>query len=210
MKAKTTNNNATINNSNSIKEETIMMKRLEELVAGLTSNQKSSDAGYIKKDDLRVILNKEFNMGFSKRVTRDEMVQVVMNMYKDQLAVADEASYGNAVIVPAGDMSSDKYYPEAVVIDKKHGEYLVKNIVKASFIASKGDSKGKRIITMHKLFGIIRKAYANGDEKLEESFIKNIVNQLVTLKYISFKKYESGAMVFYPTVKASEFAKNNK
>ena len=120
-------------------------------------------------------------------------------------------SKDEAIVVPVGDMSSDRYYPElqkeTVIIDKKHGDYLVRNIVKASFIATKGDSKGNRIITMHKLFGIIRKAYANGDEKLEDAFIKNIINQLVTLKYIGFKKYESGAMIFYPTLKARDYVK---
>jgi hypothetical protein len=124
-----------------------------------------------------------------------------------------------AVTVPVGDMSEDKIYPELqeekkpenkITINKKHGDYLVKNIVKASFIATKGDSKGQRIVTMRKLFGIIRKAYANGNEQIDETFIKDIINQLVTLKYICFKKYESGAIVFYPTVKASEYVKNNK
>ena len=127
-------------------------------------------------------------------------------------------SKDNGVTVPVGDLCNDKYYPDCqnddsnnhVVLDKKHGDYIVKNIVKASFIATKGDSKGQRIVTMHKLFGIIRKAYANGNEQIDEAFIKDIINQLVTLKYICFKKYESGAMIFYPTVKASEYVKNNK
>lgn len=101
----------------------------------------------------------------------------------------------------------------AVVLDQPHGDYIVKNIVKASFIASKGDSKGMRIVTMKKLFGIIRTAYIgdpNSKEKLEESFIKEIVNQLIKKQYIMYKRYESGAMIFYPTVKAAEYVANHK
>ena len=129
-----------------------------------------------------------------------------------------------AVIVPVGDMSSDKYYPElqeiqeekkpekkaTITIDKKHGDFLVRNIMKASFLASKGDSKGKRIIIMRKLFGIIKDAYSNNNELVDEAFIKDIINQLVTLNYITFKKYESGAIMFYPTVKARDYVKEVK
>lgn len=125
-----------------------------------------------------------------------------------------------AVIVPVGDMSSDKYYPELqeiqeekkpekkateITIDRKHGDFLVRNIMRASFVASKGDSKGKRIIIMRKLFGIIKDAYSNNNELVDEAFIKDIINQLVTLNYITFKKYESGAIMFYPTVKARDY-----
>jgi hypothetical protein len=118
--------------------------------------------------------------------------------------------------VSVGDMSEDTYVGEInpapskskFVIDRKHGDYIVKNIVKASFVASKGDSKGKRVITMHKLFGIIRKAYTNNlNDKLEEMFIKDVINQLVKLQYIGFKKYESGAIVFYPTIKAAKYSR---
>ena len=93
------------------------------------------------------------------------------------------------------------------VIDKKHGVAIVKAIVKASFVVKKGfDNEGKRIITMRKLCGIIKKAYKdefqNKDLPLE--FIHDIINQLVSLKYLCFKKYESGALVFYPTKKCKE------
>ena len=127
----------------------------------------------------------------------------------------------SAATVPVGDMSEDKIYPElqeenkqekkaVITIDKKHGDYLVKNIMKASFVATKGDSKGKRIITMHKLFGIVKATYTVNNESIDEAFIKDIINQLVTLKYITFKKYKSGAMMFYPTSKAADYIKNHK
>jgi hypothetical protein len=97
------------------------------------------------------------------------------------------------------------------IITKDKGDYIVRNIVKASFIATKGESKGMRILTMHKLFGIIRKAYTNNlKDQLEEDFIKNVINELVKLKYITYKKYESGAMIFYPTTKAADYVANIK
>lgn len=86
---------ATNNNTTIIKEENAMMKRMEELMEQLKNNQKVQDAGYIKKDKLRAILNDEFQMGFNKKATRDEMVQALVAMYKDSIRIADEVAYGN-------------------------------------------------------------------------------------------------------------------
>ena len=69
--------------------------RMEELAEILRNNQKTSDAGFIKRDDLRPILNKEFNMGFKADSTRKEMVAAFFAMYKDAINVADEIAYGN-------------------------------------------------------------------------------------------------------------------
>ena len=83
------------------KEETTMKTReftLEELVQVLTDNQKVQDAEYIKKDDLRVILNQQFELGFNNRATRTEMIDTVMAMYKDSLDIADEIAYGNIIV----------------------------------------------------------------------------------------------------------------
>ena len=71
---------------------------LEELVQVLTDNQKVQDAEYIKKDDLRVILNQQFELGFNNRATRTEMIDTVMAMYKDSLDIADEIAYGNIIV----------------------------------------------------------------------------------------------------------------
>lgn len=124
--------------------------------------------------------------------------------------LVEEYNKLNGQTVPAGDMSSDKYYPELqVTLDMKHGNAIVKDIVKASYVASKGDSKGKRVITMKRLFGIIKSAYStNKKDNIEESFIKEIINQLITLKYLCYKKYESGAMIFYPTKKCLNVINN--
>lgn len=147
-------------------------------------------------------------------ITKDEMFNK-FNYKKEEVTMNINTT---AVTVPVGDMSEDKLYPELqeekktteIIIDRKHGDYLVKNIMKASFVATKGDSKDKRIVTMHKLFGIVKAAYTVDNKLVDEAFIKNIINQLVTLKYITFKKYESGAMIFYPTVKAADYIKNHK
>lgn len=209
MKTNKTNNNATVNNNN-IKEEAIMTKteRIMDTYRRVQEFTKTSDEGYVKKDELIQLFDDCMGNRPSKKTTRKELVEsletIVNNIKSEQNKV------------PVGDMSSDKYYPElqnddnAIVIDKKHGDYLIKNIVKASFIATKGDNKGNRIITMHKLFGIIKNAYSADNKPVDEAFIKDIINQLVILKYICFKKYESGAIVFYPTVKAKEYINNNK
>ena len=70
---------------------------MEALVKRLTENQKVQDTGYIKKDNLRVILNEQFGFGFNNKATRIEMVEAFMAMYKDSLRVADEIAYGNIV-----------------------------------------------------------------------------------------------------------------
>lgn len=93
-----TNNVETNNSATVVKEEITMKTReftLEELVQVLTDNQKVQDAEYIKKDNLKVILNEQFGLSFSNKNTRTEMVDTVMAMYKDSSRVADEIAYGN-------------------------------------------------------------------------------------------------------------------
>lgn len=80
---------------------------------------------------------------------------------------------------------------------------LVKNIVKSSFVATKGDNKGCRMITMKVLFAVIGSVYGKDCGK---EFIQDKINELKTQGYIGFKRYESGALVFYPTVKAAVLA----
>lgn len=225
MKTNKTNNNATINNSNLIKEESIMttttMETIINAMANATNNEEKLQIIYLLLDYVNNITNKHdvayinkgelvdfanyLGMNTNRKTTRTNAYDFIKN-YAEELKVDDS-------IVSVGDMSEDRYVEDIkstpkFVIDRKHGDYIVKNIVKASFVASKGDNKGKRIVTMHKLFGIIRKAYTNNlNDKLEEMFIKDVINQLVKLNYIGFKKYESGAIVFYPTVKAANYVR---
>lgn len=86
------NNTTATNNSATTKKEEMTM---EALVKRLTENKKVQDAGYIKKDDLRVILNEQFGFNFNNRSTRTEMTDAFMAMYKDSLRVEDEVAYGN-------------------------------------------------------------------------------------------------------------------
>lgn len=192
MKTVNKTNNVVINNANNKEEITMKTK------------------DYTLNGTINATTWQEF-----RTVMKEAGINTGTKSYAQLVEEYNALSKDNAIVVPVGDFSNDKYYPDCqndssnnhVVLDKKHGDYIVKNIVKVSFIATKGDSKGHRIVTMHKLFGIIRKAYANGNEQIDEAFIKDIINQLVTLKYIRFKKYESGAMVFYPTVKCREYIK---
>lgn len=194
--------NETMNNTNTEKEMSIMKAK--------------TNKDYTLNGTINATTWQEFRKAMKEAGinTGTKSYNQLVEEYKS-LTITDTT----AVTVPVGDMSEDKIYPELqeekkpenkITINKKHGDYLVKNIIKASFVATKGDSKGKRIITMHKLFGIVKAAYGNNNEPVDESFIKDIVNQLVTLKYITFKKYESGAMMFYPTAKAYEYVKNHK
>ena len=89
-------------------------------------------------------------------------------------------------------------------ISQKDGRELVKRIRKASFKATKGDSAGKVIITMKKLSGIIGHVYGNG-ARVTDELLHQVINQLVKLNYLYFKRYESGALIFYPTVKVRDF-----
>lgn len=89
-----TNNTATNNSATTVVKEEMTM---EALVKRLTENKKVQDVGYIKKDELRVILNEQFGFGFNNKATRTEMANAFMAMYKDSLRVADEIAYGNIV-----------------------------------------------------------------------------------------------------------------
>ena len=216
---KTTNTETNKTTTTEIKEESTMRTLLEETIKRIETITKIQDENYVTKNELADILEQLTGIHPSKKVTRKQMIIELNTLHENSkqmnCQVENDCCNEDGVIVSTGDMSEDKYYPELqeenkVTIDKKHGDYLVKNIIKASFVATKGDSKGKRIITMHKLFGIVKAAYGNNNEPVDEAFIKDIVNQLVTLKYITFKKYESGAMMFYPTAKAYEYVKNHK
>lgn len=62
------------------------MKRMEELIKNIEN---------IDNDNLRTILNDEFNMGFDTTATREEMENALIAMYKDSINIADEIAYGN-------------------------------------------------------------------------------------------------------------------
>ena len=102
------------------------------------------------------------------------------------------------------DVEADAVDAPEFFISQKDGRELVKRIRKASFKATKGDSSGRVIITMKKLSGIIGHVYGNGSRVTDE-LLHQVINQLVKLNYLYFKRYESGALIFYPTVKVRDF-----
>lgn len=166
------NQNATNNNTTTNKEEIIMT---------------------LTKDLLREELKKygvELSNTVFKKTKRDDLIKML------------EEKQSGAITVPAGDMSSDKYYPEQdIALTDEQKKYIIKRLYYKSFKVTKGDNKGKRIVLMRRLYGIIKGAYDNNNNNIEESIIKNVINMLVKDKYLTYKKYESGAIVFFPTVK---------
>lgn len=103
-----TNTTATNNSATAVKEEITM----EALVKRVTENKKVQDKDYIKKDNLRIILNEQFGFNFNNTSTRTEMVEVLMNKYKDSLKiVVDNNIEDNSVSV--GDFCRDNS-PESI------------------------------------------------------------------------------------------------
>ena len=64
------------------------MEKMKELI-------KKLEQGIIETDNLRTILNDEFNMGFDVTATREEMENAFVAMYKDAIRMADEVAYEN-------------------------------------------------------------------------------------------------------------------
>ena len=80
-------NTTATNNSATVEKEEFTMK---ELVKRITENKKVHDKGYIDRPTLKTIMNEQFGFNFSNRSTRTEMVEALMNKYKDSLRVENE------------------------------------------------------------------------------------------------------------------------
>ena len=108
------------------------------------------------------------------------------------------------------------------VLTKKMGDAIVRRIMvggkdrngkqhsAAMFTATKSkdpDVNGKLMITMSKLYAIIADVYeleinAPGND----DFIKkNVINYLCKNGWLTFKRYETGALSFFPTVKMRDY-----
>ena len=84
----TNNANTTeTNNSATVEKEEFTMK---ELVKRITENKKVHDKGYIDRPTLKTIMNEQFGFNFNNRSTRTEMVEALMNKYKDSLRAENE------------------------------------------------------------------------------------------------------------------------
>ena len=79
-------NTTATNNSTTVEKEEFTM---EALVKRITEN-KIQDKGYIDRPTLKTIMNEQFGFNFSNRSTRTEMVEALMNKYKDSLRVENE------------------------------------------------------------------------------------------------------------------------
>ena len=122
------NTTATNNSATVVKEEFTM----EALVKRITEN-KIQDKDYIDRLTLKTIMNEQFGFNFNNRSTRTEMVEALMNKYKDSLKVADETDDEDdnnaedettmtpvAEVVSVGDLSitSDRIYHDDTIIEK--------------------------------------------------------------------------------------------
>lgn len=80
----------------------------------------------------------------------------------------------------------------------------------AMFMATKSkdpETNGKYMVTMAKLYAIIADVYGlKKDEPGNDEFIKkNVINYLCKNGWLVFKRYETGALSFFPTVKMRDY-----
>lgn len=111
---------------------------------------------------------------------------------------------------------------EEFVVTQKMGDAIIRRIrlggkdrngkthSPAMFMATKSkdpETNGKYMVTMAKLYAIIADVYGlKKDEPGNDDFIKkNVINYLCRTGWLSFKRYDSGAMVFFPTVKMAQY-----
>ena len=108
-------NNVTTNSSTTeVKEEFTM----EALVKRIAEN-KIQDKDYIDRPTLKTIMNEQFGFNFSNRSTRTEMVEALMNKYKDSLKVADEnTAEDNNISIEDSNITHDNA-PESIEIEEE-------------------------------------------------------------------------------------------
>lgn len=208
IKVNNTTNNVAVNNKNT-KGGIVMDKKVKDYTLGgklTATNWKEfrtamKDAGIAVGTKSYAQLTEEYN------ALPKENDKPYTSTSANEVSVGDlEITKDNApqeVITAVSEETTEQINNDKLGI-------LIPNILKASFKATRGDSKGLIIITMRKLFGIIREAYATGNEQLDDVFIKNVINELCKQKYLTCKRYESGALMFYPTVKVRDYKKEVK
>lgn len=80
----------------------------------------------------------------------------------------------------------------------------------AMFVATKSkdpETNGKYMVTMSKLYAIIADVYGlkEGEPGNDDFIKKSVINYLCRTGWLSFKRYDTGAMVFFPTVKMAQY-----
>lgn len=112
---------------------------------------------------------------------------------------------------------SAKTTPAEFVVHKSMSEAIVRRILiggkdrngkqhaAAMFKASKSkdpEVNGKWMVTMAKLYAIVADVYKlEGKTEANDAFIKQVINYLCKNGWLRFKKYDTGAISFFPTVK---------
>lgn len=108
------------------------------------------------------------------------------------------------------------------VLSKKHGDAIVRRIMlggkdrngrqhtAAAFKASKSKDpavNGHLMVTMSKLYAIIADVYGlkQGDPGNDAFIKKGVINYLCKNGWLAFKRYDSGALSFFPTTKMVEY-----
>lgn len=108
------------------------------------------------------------------------------------------------------------------VLSKKHGDAIVRRIMlggkdrngrqhtAAAFKASKSKDpavNGYLMVTMSKLYAIIADVYGlkQGDPGNDDFIKKGVINYLCKNGWLAFKRYDSGALSFFPTAKMVEY-----
>ena len=118
----------------------------------------------------------------------------------------------SAKAAPAEEVKSEEF-----MVNKNMGEAIVRRILvggkdrngkqhaAAMFKASKSkdpEVNGKWMVTMAKLYAIVADVYKlEGKTEENDAFIKQVINYLCKNGWLRFKKYDTGAISFFPTVK---------
>lgn len=123
---KNNTNNTVTNNSATVEKEEFTMK---ELVKRITENKKVHDKGYIDRPTLKTIMNEQFGFNFSNRSTRTEMVEALMNKYKDSLKVADENTVEDSNITHDNASEPIEESPATVELNDELATKILKKVI---------------------------------------------------------------------------------
>jgi hypothetical protein len=123
------------------------------------------------------------------------------------------------VATPVVEQKQEK--KDEFVVSKTMGEAIVRRILvggkdrngkqhaAAMFRVTKSkdpEVNGRWMVTMAKLYAIVADVYKLENKTAEnDAFIKQVINYLCKNGWLCFKKYDSGAMSFFPTVKMAQY-----
>ncbi len=158
---------------------------------------------------------KSFGINCGTKTFKALEVELKAAMTQQPLPVAHEEV--PAVAAPVVEQKKDEF-----VLTKKAGDAIVRRIMlggkdrngrqhtAAAFKASKSKDpavNGHLMVTMSKLYAIIADVYGlkQGDPGNDEFIKKGVINYLCKNGWLTFKRYDSGALSFFPTAKMAEY-----